>query len=122
MSTYKLSQGIDEGFEFSITDPTDKKELRYNVRYPSASDFEPTKDIDEEIDRLKEKINSEDTLLEEKKSCQTKIDELEQSKSKIFYNLVTPIDHDVEIEALLNRVNVRVVRNFNEMIKKELGA
>lgn len=122
MATYDLSKGIDEGFEFTINDPKDNQSLKYKVRYPSAADFEPTKDVDKEIEKLREEMEDEATLLAQKKVCQEKIDELEQSKAKVFYKLVTPIDHEVEIEELLNRVNVRVVRNFNEMIKNELGA
>ena len=46
----------------------------------------------------------------------------EKEKAKLFYKLVTPVDHDVDIEDVLNRVNVVVVRNFNKMISGELGA
>lgn len=119
---YNLSQGVQDGFEFVLTDPDTKKDLVYNLRYPSAADFEPSKSIDVEIDDLEEKKNAAEATVTQKKEFQARIDELEKEKAKLFYKLVTPVDHDVDIEDVLNRVNVIVVRNFNNMITKELGA
>ena len=119
---YNLSQGVQEGFEFVLTDPDTKKDLVYNLRYPSASDFEPSKSIDVEIEDLQQKMGAEEATVSQKKDFQARIDDLEKEKAKLFYKLVTPVDHDVDIEDVLNRVNVVVVRNFNNMISAELGA
>lgn len=122
MARYNLSQGVKESFEFSLTDPETKKELVYELRYPSAADFEPSKAIDIEIEDIKGKMESGDATVDQKKAFQAQIDELEKKKANVFYGLVTPVGHDVEIEDVLNRVNVIVVRNFNKMISGELGA
>lgn len=119
---YNLSQGVSEGFEFVLTDPDTKQDLVYFLRYPSASDFEPSKSIDVEIDDLKQKMGAEEATVTQKTEYQARIDDLEKEKAKLFYKLVTPVDHDVDIEDVLNRVNVVVVRNFNNMISNELGA
>lgn len=119
---YNLSQGVQESFEFVLTDPATKQDLVYNLRYPSAADFEPSKEIDVEIDDIKEKMGEETVTLSQKKDYQARIDELEKQKAKLFYGLVTPVDHEVDIEDVLNRVSVIVVKNFNKMISNELGA
>lgn len=119
---YNLSQGVQDCFEFVLTDPATKKDLVYTLRYPSAADFEPSKDIDAEIDEIKGKKDAETATASQKREFQARIDELEKEKAKLFYGLVTPVDHDVDIEDVLNRVNVVVVRNFNKMISGELGA
>ena len=119
---YNLSEGVAESFEFVLTDPETKKDLYYVLRYPSAADFEPSKEIDAEIDIIKDKMEAPEATDSQKKAFQADIDELEKKKAKLFYKLVTPVDHNVDIEDVLNRVNVIVVRNFNKMISAELGA
>lgn len=118
---YNLSQGVQDSFEFVLTDPDTGEDLVYNLRYPSAADFEPSKSIDVEIDDLKQKMDAEEATVTQKKDFQSQIDDLEKKKAKLFYKLVTPVDHSVDIEDVLNRVNVIVVRNFNNMITNELG-
>jgi len=118
---YNLSQGVQDSFEFVLTDPDTKKDLEYTLRYPSASDFEPSKALDAEIDDIREKMNGETVTVTQKQEFQKRIDDLEKEKAKLFYKLVTPVGHDVDIEDVLNRVNVIVVRNFNSMISNELG-
>lgn len=119
---YNLSEGVAESFEFVLTDPETKKDLYYVLRYPSAADFEPSKEIDAEIDTIKDRMEAPEATDSQKKAFQADIDELEKKKAKLFYKLVTPVDHNVDIEDVLNRVNVIVVRNFNKMISAELGA
>lgn len=119
---YQLSQGVKEEFDFFITDPKTKESLHYFVRYPSAMDFEPSKALDTEADELREKMDDKETTLTQKKEYQTRLDEIEKEKAKAFFDLVRPDGHDVSIEDLINRVNVLVVKNFNNMIQKELGA
>lgn len=121
MAKYNLSQGVQESFEFVLTDPDTKKDLVYTLKYPSAADFEPSKALDTEIDALREKMGAETTTASQKQDFQKRIDDLEKEKAKLFYKLVTPVDHDVDIEDILNRVNVVVVRNFNNMVSNELG-
>ena len=122
MARYNLSQGVQDSFEFVLTDPKTGTDLVYKLRYPSAADFEPSKALDAEIDDIKEKLAGENITANEKRASQARIDELEKEKAKLFYGLVTPVDHEVDIEDVLNRVNVVVVRNFNKMVSGELGA
>ena len=119
---YNLSQGVQDSFEFVLTDPETKKDLVYSLRYPSAADFEPSKELDSQIADIKEKMEAEETTDSQRKAFQADIDDLEKEKAKLFYKLVSPVDHDVDFEDVLNRVNVVVVRNFNKMISGELGA
>lgn len=119
---YNLSQGVQDSFEFVLTDPETKKDLVYSLRYPSAADFEPSKELDSQIADIKEKMEAEETTDSQRKAFQADIDDLEKEKAKLFYKLVSPVDHDVNFEDVLNRVNVVVVRNFNKMISGELGA
>ena len=119
---YNLSQGVQDSFEFVLTDPETKKDLVYTLRYPSAADFEPSKGLDARIAEIQEKMEADETTNSQKKVFQTEIDEIEKEKAKLFYKLVTPVDHEVDIEDVLNRVNVVVVRNFNKMISGELGS
>lgn len=119
---YNLSQGVQDSFEFVLTDPKTNTDLVYKLRYPSAADFEPSKDIDAQIADIREKMEAEETTESQKKVFLDEIDGLEKEKAKLFYKLVTPVGHDVNFEEVLNRVNVVVVRNFNKMISGELGA
>lgn len=122
MARYNLSQGVQDSFEFVLTDPKTGTDLVYKLRYPSAADFEPSKALDAEIEEIKEKMDKDGVSATEKRTFQARIDEVEKEKAKLFYNLVTPVDHEVDIEEVLNRVNVVVVRNFNKMVSGELGA
>jgi len=118
---YNLSQGVQDSFEFVLTDPDTKQDLEYTIRYPSAADFEPSKSIDAEINEIRKKMEEETATDSQKQEYQDQIDKLEKDKAKVFFKLVTPVGHKVDIEDVLNRVNVVVARNFNNMISNELG-
>ena len=118
---YNLSQGVQDSFEFTIQDPDTKNELVYSARYPSAADFEPSHGIDIEIEDLRAKMEEDEATVSQKKEYQAQIDALEKEKAELFYKLITPVDHEVPIDDLINRVNVVVVKNFNRMITQELG-
>lgn len=122
MAKYNLSQGVTTGFDFTIVDPSTEKELTFKMRYPSAADFEPSKALDLEIDDLKAKIAAQDIELAKKKEFQDRIDELENKKAEMFYELIEPVDHEVQIADLLKHLNIVTVKKFNEMITSELGS
>ena len=122
MAKYNLSTGIVDSFTFTVTDPQDSTVLEYELRYPSANDFEPTKALDAQIDEYKVELQNDETTSAYKKEIQAKIDDLEKQKAEMFYKLVTPVGHDRPIMDVLNRVNILVVKNFNKMVSGELGA
>ncbi len=119
MAKYNLSQNIVESFTFSVTDPLDNKVLEYDFKYPSVNDFESTKDIDKEIRSLEAERDNADATTEYKNQVQEKIDKLELEKTAEFYKLATPLDHDRALKDVLDRCNIKVVKNFSKMISGE---
>lgn len=90
------------------------------MRYPSAKDFEPTKDIDAKIAKLQEDADSSELTDEYKDDIEKQIEDLEKEKASVFYKLITPIDHKRDIQDLLENVNILVVKNFNAMVEREM--
>lgn len=116
---YKLSDGVQDAFQFCLTDPATKEELVYEMKYPSPADLEPTKELNERSEELKAKMNDENATDDQKRAWQEEIDKLAEEQKDVMLNLVSPVDHKTPIKEVLDRVNVRVLNNFNKMITKE---
>lgn len=116
---YDLSDGVDLSFIFKIADE-ENRYLFYEMRYPSQKDFEPSTKIDEKIEKLQREIDSADVSEEYKDGLREEIKKLEKDKAKVFFGLITPIDHKRPIQDLIENVNVKVVQKFNKMIETEM--
>lgn len=116
---YDLSANVATSFVFKINDE-ENRVLTYEMRYPSAKDFEPTKDIDAKIAKLQEDADSSELTDEYKDDIKKQIEDLEKEKASVFYKLITPIDHKRDIQDLLENVNILVVKNFNAMVEREM--
>lgn len=116
---YDLSDGVDSSFTFKIADEENRM-LVYEMRYPSQKDFEPSNKIDEKIEKLQREIDSADVSEEYKDGLREEIKKLEKDKAKVFFSLITPIDHKRPIQDLIENINVKVVQKFNKMIEAEM--
>ena len=116
---YDLSANVAESFVFKLKDE-ENRELSYQMRYPSAKDFEPSKEIDAKIAKLQKDIDSPDLTDEYKEELRKQVEDLEKEKAGVFYKLITPIGHERDIQDVIESVNILVVKNFNNMIEREM--
>lgn len=105
MSNYNLTDNVEDKFEFEL------RGKKYAMRYP----------ITEEVEALQEKNNK---LIEAQKA--EKVDKelvamLGDELEGFIYGFIEPIGHEEKIKDVLLKENVRVLRNFNTMIRTELS-
>lgn len=101
MSNYNLTDNVNESFEFSING------AKYTMRYPRMEELEKAQKLTEE----REKTESE--------TVKTK---LGKDLEEFMYQFISPVDSQSEpIGDALNKQNVKVLQNFNVMIKTEFG-
>lgn len=100
MSNYNLSDNVNESFEFSIGG------VAYIMRYPLVEELETLQTIVEKNQKLeKEGLDTDNTEFR-----------------KYLYEFITPKEKDsVEIGEVLKKQNLRVMVNFNNMVKTEFG-
>jgi hypothetical protein len=103
MSNYDLSDNVDETFPFQV------EGKKYVMRYPLTSEVDKIQDFSAKI----EEATKEERTDEAK--------ELGDKLQDFIYNFITPVDHEEPIKEVLERQNVRVMRNFNRMMKTELS-
>lgn len=101
MSNYNLTDNVNESFEFSING------AKYTMRYPLMEELEKAQKLTEEREKTEDD--------------QKKI-ELGKELESFMYQFITPVDSQSEpIGDVLNKQNVKVLQNFNVMIKTEFG-
>lgn len=103
MSNYNLSDNVQDNFTFELRDK------KYVMRYP----------ITEEV----ENIQSLTALIEEAATAKNddEVKSLSNQLEGVLYGFITPEGHDVPIKKALQKENIRVMRNFNKMIRTELA-
>lgn len=102
MSSYKdLSDNVDDSFTFSL------RGKNYEMRYPKTGELE-------EIQQLNNRYESIDKTSDEAKEIETEL-------TDVLYKYITPVGHDTKIKDALRDENIKVLKNFNVMIKAELA-
>ena len=102
MSSYKdLSDNVDDSFSFSL------RGKKYEMRYPKTGELE-------EIQELNTRYEAIDKTSEEAKEIESKL-------TDAIYKYISPVGHDTKIKAALRQENIKVLKNFNVMIKAELA-
>lgn len=102
---YNLTENTTDGKYFDLRGNV------YFLRYPIVSEVETIQDLADGLDAA-EDLRKTDPEAYKKKST-----ELED----FLYSLITPIDHELDIKAELQKETIKVYRNFNTMIKTELS-
>ena len=95
MSTYNLNDNVQESFEFVLGGHT------YKMKYPTVEETESVQKV------LKEAEGSDDT----------------SSVLEQMYQFISTDDKDAPaIAEALKKQNIKVIQNFNEMIKTEFSS
>lgn len=102
--SYTLDSANDS-FQFDI------RGKKYVMRYPITSELEAIQDKTTELQAASQ---AEVKDLE-------KIKDLSDKLEDALYEFITPDGHDLPIKEALSTENVRVMRNFNAMIRTELA-
>ncbi len=106
MSNYNLSDDVQDSFTFEM------RGKKFEMRYPKTSEVEEVQKISNELDELDKKEGEID-----KKAVKKLNDKLEN----YLYSFIQPREHEVSIQDALKDENIKVMRNFNKMIKAELA-
>lgn len=106
MSSYKdLTDNVDESFDFVL------RGNKYTMRYPTTEELD-------DIQRLSTEMDGVDTTTPEGRE---KAKEINDKLADAMYQFITPVEHETSIREAMSKENVKVLRNFNTMIKTELA-
>lgn len=101
-NNYNLTDNVNETFDFSVND------IVYIMRYPTV----------DEIENLQEKTKEITEKME--KGGVTKEDEIQVQQ--LMYDFISPQDPaSPDIATTMKKQNIKVLQNFNTMIKAEFG-
>lgn len=98
--SYNLSDNVNDDFKFSI------KDTEYVMRYPLVEEIETLQELSKEVDG---------ETVEQK--------EIREKKALDFmYQFVSGVKADSpKIDDILKTQNIKVMQNFNQMIKTEFS-
>lgn len=105
MAQYQLgTDDTKKSFTFSIGD------LEYNFRYPTTREMRGISSMNNELKKLAESEASEEEIKAKSDESEAKMNEL-----------VTPVGHENTISEVLEDQPIPVVRDFRNMMAKELS-
>lgn len=104
MAQYNLTDNTSDSFTFKLG------ELEYNFRYPTTSELREIGVLNNELQKLIED-----------KADQSVIDAKSKESEEKMNTLVTPVGHENPIGDVLETQGINVVRNFRNMMKKEIS-
>jgi len=103
MSNYNVSDDVQDTFTFEM------RGKKYEMRYPRTSEVEEVQTISLELDKAQES--------KDEKAVKKANDKLEG----YLYGFISPVGHELDIKEALKDENIRVMKNFNTMVKTELS-
>lgn len=108
MSSYNLTDNVQDAFPFSI------RGKKYEMRYPRTAELEEINQLNVRMDELSK--NTSRTKKEEEE-----FKRISDQLVDAMYAFIKPVDHDTPIKDALMNENIKVLKNFNFMIKTELS-
>lgn len=102
MANYNLTDNVEDSFGIEI------RGLKYTMRYPRTEEVERIREISEQA----EGVDGNNAELAAKANK-----ELEDA----LYSFITPVGHEESIQEALSKENIKVMRNFIQMVRKELS-
>lgn len=103
MSNYKLSDNVQDSFNFEI------RGKKYTVRYPRVEEVEEIQTLTDNLKEAQDEKREEDV-----KTISAQLEDF-------LYQFVEPDGHEAPIKDVLSKENIRVMRNFNKMIQTEFA-
>jgi hypothetical protein len=100
---YNPTDNVDDNFTFEI------RGKKYVMRYPITEEVEEVQNISAKLQKAQDDNNTDE------------IKKLSDSLEAYLYGFITPEGHETPIKEALRKENIRVMRNFNTMIKTELS-
>ena len=103
MANYNLTDNVEDSFGIEI------RGLKYTMRYPRTEEVERIREISEQAQAVDGGNDAEVAAKANK--------ELEDA----LYSFITPVGHEESIQEALSKENIKVMRNFIQMVRKELS-
>lgn len=104
MAQYNLTDNVQDSFTFNLG------ALEYSFRYPTTKEMRELSQLNADLQKL---VDDKADDKEIKKQS-----ELSEAKMNA---LVTPVGHDNQISEVLEDQPINVVRNFRQMMAKEIN-
>lgn len=104
MAQYNLTDNAQESFTFSLGD------LEFAFRYPNTAELRELSELNTQLQKLIDDKAGEEAI-------KAKSDESEEKMNL----LVTPVGHDNKISDVLETQQINVIRNFRQMVAKEIS-
>jgi hypothetical protein len=103
MSNYNLTDNVNDSFEFEL------RGKKFQMKYPTTDELEKVQKLNQELveaDEAKDKA---------------RVDRANEQLEGTLYGFISPVGHDVTIKEALKAENIKVLKNFNTMIRTEIS-
>lgn len=99
--SYNLTDNVNDGFQFDLRGKV------YFMKYPTMGEIEELQRLAEDA---KAKSKSDESAAEQPGDAQD-----------YMYQFISPVDHDTPIKYALKDENLKVLQNFNTMVRAEFS-
>ena len=103
MSNYNLTDNVNDSFEFEL------RGKKFTMKYPTTDELEKV-----------QKLNAELVEADEAKD-KARVDRANEQLEAQLYGFISPVDHQISIKEALKAENIKVLKNFNTMIRTEIS-
>lgn len=108
MSTYNLSDNVNESFNFEVAGK------KFKMRYPLTSELDDIQGLWAKLAELDRQSSEDEAIKAEKK-------DLAEQLEKTLYGFIEPEGHEENVQDVMKTQNVKVLKNFNKMVEAELA-
>lgn len=103
MGNYNLTDNVQDKFEFVLY------EKKYEMRYPNTEEIEKIQEVTTELSQAEDEKRNDD------------VKSIGKQLEAMLYDFITPVEHETPLAEVMKKANIKVIKNFNTMIKTELA-
>lgn len=109
-----LTDNVNDGVGFDL------RGKEYFLRYPLTHEVEEMKELSDAVTEYQRQADNAGTQ-EVEDQYKEKAKEAGDKLENFIYGLITAVNHDTHIRDALKNENIKVMRNFNTMVRTELS-
>lgn len=109
-----ISDNVNDGVGFDL------RGKEYFLRYPLTHEVEEMKELSDQAAEYQKDVDNAENQ-EAAEDLRAKAKDAGDKLENFIYGLISPVNHDTPIREALKNENIKVMRNFNTMVRTELS-
>lgn len=109
-----LTDNVEDGVGFDL------RGKEYFLRYPLTHEVEEMKELSDAVAEYQRDVDNADSQ-EAAEPFKEKAKEAGDKLESFIYGLISAVNHETPIKEALQNENIKVLKNFNTMVRTELS-